>query len=104
MRVRADHRRGDVMTDFAEARKWYRVIRASVREACETWRIQAQPGPVTSEALEAIVNRAVVPILALLERMPPDAVAALVPRVLRVMPAAVVEVVAEEQGKTSHGR
>ena len=34
-----------------------------VGEACETWRVQAQGGPVTTRALEAILNRAAVPIL-----------------------------------------
>jgi hypothetical protein len=83
------------VTDLDEAKKWQRVIRSSVREACETWRIQAQAGPVTSEALEAIVNRAAVPVLALLQELPPEAVVALVPSVLHVVLAAVVEVVAE---------
>jgi hypothetical protein len=66
------------VTELDEAKKWQRVIRSSVREACETWRIQPQAGPVTSEALEAIVNRAAVPVLALLQELPPEAVVALV--------------------------
>jgi len=58
------------MPESAAARRWQRVIRASVREACETWRVQAQAGPVTTKALEAILNRAAVPILTLLENQP----------------------------------
>ena len=79
-----------------EARKWQRIIRESVREACQTWRIQAQAGPVTSQALEAIVYRAAVPILLLLEHQPPEAIAALAPSIVRIMLAAAVEVVSEE--------
>jgi hypothetical protein len=85
------------VTQADEARKWHRVIRDSVREACETWRIQRQAGPVTSEALEAIVYRAAVPILTLLQDQAPGAVAALVPTVVRIMLAAAVEVLAEER-------
>ena len=80
-----------------EAAKWHRVIRGSVREACQTWRIQALAGPVTSEALEAIVYRAAVPILTLFKDQPPEAVAALAPTVIRIMLAAAVEVLAEER-------
>ena len=64
------------------------MIRESVREACETWRIQRQAGPVTSEALEAIVYRAAVPILTLLHDQAPEAVAELAPSVVRIMLAA----------------
>jgi len=67
-----------------------------VREACATWPIQAQARPVTSEALEAIVYGAAVPILTLLEDQPPEGVAELVPNIVRVMLAATVEVLAEE--------
>ena len=86
-----------LVTQADEARKWNRVIRDSVREACETWRIQRQAGLVTSEALEAIVYRAAVPILTLLQDQAPEAVAALVPTVVRIMLAAAVEVLAEER-------
>jgi len=82
-----------------EARKWGRVIRDSVREACQTWRIQARAGPVTDDALDAIIHRAPVPILALLQDQPPEAVVALAPSVVRVMLAAVIEVLAAEQRK-----
>ena len=84
-----------------EAQKWERAIRASVREACETWCIEAQAGPVTSAALEAIVYRSAVPILTLLQDQAPEAVAELAPSVVRIMLAAAVEVVAEQHGGPS---
>ena len=90
-------RLGQVAGSSAEARKWQRVIRASVREACQTWRVQAQAGPVTTQALEAIINRAAVPILDLLQDQPPEAVAALAPSVVRMMLWAVVEMQAEQR-------
>ena len=52
---------------------------------------------MTSEALEAIVYRAAVPILTLLQDRSPEAVAELAPSVVRIMLAAAVEVVAEER-------
>jgi hypothetical protein len=90
------------MPESAEARRWQRVIRASVREACETWRVQAQAGPVTTKAQEAILNRAAVPILALLEHQPSEAVVALVPSVVRVMLWAVLEMEAESSRGRRH--
>ncbi len=50
------------MPESPEARKWHRVIRASLRECLETWVLQTQAGPVTVE-VEAILARATVPIL-----------------------------------------
>src|SRR5262249_53586939 len=40
-----------------EAQEWHRIIRASVRECLETWQLQSKDGPVTAEALEAILTR-----------------------------------------------
>ncbi len=77
------------------------MIRASVREACETWRVQA-PGPVTTKALEAILNRAAVPILTLLENQPSEAVVALMPSVVWVMLWAVPEMEAESSRSRRH--
>jgi len=88
------------MPESGEARRWQRVIRASVREACQTWRVQAQAGPVTTKALEAIINRAAVPILNLLQNQPAEAVAALAPSVVRTMLWAVLEM----QAESSRGR
>jgi hypothetical protein len=61
-------RRGDGMLspESAEAHEFHRVIRASVRDCLETWRLQTQAAPVTAEALELVVARAAVPILRLL--------------------------------------
>ena len=56
---------------------------------------------MTSEALEAIVYRADVPVLTLLQDQAPEAVAELAPSVLRIMLAAAVEVVAEQHGEPS---
>ena len=66
-------------------------------EACQTWRVQAQAGPVTTDALDAIIHRAAVPILTLLQDQSPPAIAVLVPSVVRIMLAAMVEVLAEQQ-------
>jgi hypothetical protein len=68
-----------------------------VREACETWRIQARAGPVTEKELETIINRAAVPILAKLQDLPLELLAGLVRSLVRVMLAAAVEVMAEER-------
>jgi hypothetical protein len=46
---------------FPEAQEWQRIIRASVRECLETWHLQSKDGPVTVEALEAILSRSMVP-------------------------------------------
>jgi hypothetical protein len=71
--------------ESAEAREWHRIVRASVRECCETWRLQTQAGPATVEALEAIVARAAVPILRQLEERPPELVVTLLPSLVRTM-------------------
>jgi hypothetical protein len=60
--------------------------------------LQTQAGPVTVEALEAILARATVPILRQVEERPPEVVIALLPSLLRTMLAAFVEVVAEQEG------
>ena len=83
------------MSDSAEAHEWHRIIRAFVRECLETWRLQASGGPVTGEALEAILARATVPILRQLEGRPPEPMIALLPSLVRTMLAAFVEVMAE---------
>ena len=72
-------------------------LRASVREACQTWRVRAEGGPVTTRVLEAIINCAALPILDLLQEQSPEAVVALTPSVVRTMLWAVLEVLAEQQ-------
>jgi hypothetical protein len=54
-------------------------------------------GRASDEALEAIVYRAPVPIMTLLQDQAPEAVAALAPSAVRIMLAAAVEVVVEER-------
>jgi hypothetical protein len=44
------------MSDSPEAHEWHRIIRVSVRECLETWHLQSKDGPVTVEALGAIVS------------------------------------------------
>ena len=87
------------MAEPSEARKWQRTIRAAVREACDTGRIQAQAGPVTEKQLEEIINRAAVPILRSMPDAPLDVQGALMPTLVRVMLAAAVEVMADERRK-----
>ena len=85
------------MTESVEAQEWHRVIRAAVRECLETWWLQSEAGPVTVEALEAILARATVPILRQMEQRPPELVAALLPSLVRTMLAAFVEVMTKLQ-------
>ena len=81
----------------SQDRRWQRTIRAAVQEACATWKIQAQAGPVTSKHLEMIINRAAVPILGSMQDHPAELVTALVPSLVRVMLAAAIEVMADER-------
>ena len=83
------------MSTSAEAQEWHRMIRASVRECLETWQLQSKDGPVTVEALEAILSRSMVPILRKVEDKQPELVMALLPSLVRTMLAAFVEVMAE---------
>jgi hypothetical protein len=73
------------VSDASEAREWHRIIRASVRACLETWQLQAKAGPVTVEALEAILSRSMVPILRQVEDKPPELVMALLPSLVRTM-------------------
>jgi hypothetical protein len=81
----------------AEAREFQRIIRASVREFLDAWRLQTQAGPVTPDAVDLIVTQAAMPILELLEDRPPERALALVPSLLRLVLAAVLEVTAERE-------
>jgi len=60
------------MPESAEAREWHHIIRASVRECLETWQLQSKAGPVTVDALEAILGRSIVPILRQMEDKQPE--------------------------------
>jgi hypothetical protein len=46
-----------------EARELHRIIRASVRDLLNAYRIQAQAGPVTDRALEGIIFRPAHPLV-----------------------------------------
>jgi hypothetical protein len=59
------------MSERTEAHEWHRIIRASVRECVETWRLQCEGGSVSVEALEAILARATLPILRQVEERQP---------------------------------
>jgi hypothetical protein len=64
----------------------------------ETWQLQSKNGPVTVEALEAILSGSMVLILRQVEDKPPELVIALLPSLVRTMLAAFVEVMAEQRG------
>ena len=85
------------MSDAADARKWHGIVGASVRECLQTWRLQAQAGPVTGKALEGILARATVLLMRRLEGQNPELVVAVLPILVRTMLAAFVEVMEEER-------
>jgi hypothetical protein len=68
-----------------------------VRECLETWWLQSEAGPVTVEALE---TRATVPILRQMDQHPPEVAVALLPSLIRIMLAAFVEVMTEDEAET----
>jgi len=76
---------------------WHQIIRASVRECLQTWRLQTRAGPVTAKALGTILARSTVLLMRRLEGQPPDLVVALLPGLIRTMLAAFVEVMAEDR-------
>ena len=75
---------------------WHILIRAAVRECLQTWKLQAQSGPVTPKVLETILTRATVLLMSRLEGQPSHVVVALLPGLLRDMLATFVEVMAEK--------
>ena len=85
------------MPPSPEAQEWHRIIRASVRECLETWQLQSKDGPVTVEALEAMLSRSKIPILRQVEDEPSELVMALLPSFIRTMLAAFVEVMEGQQ-------
>jgi len=46
-----------------ETRELHRIISASVRDRLDAYRIQAQAGPVSDQALEGIIFRAAHPVV-----------------------------------------
>jgi hypothetical protein len=74
-----------------EARELQRIISATVRDLLSAYHIQAQAGPVSDQALEAILFRAAHPIVNILAPYPTDQRAALLPNVVRMVLAAFLE-------------
>ena len=79
-----------------EAKELHRTIGATVRDMLDAYRIQAQVGRVSEEALEGILFRAAHPIVNSLAPYPTDQRAALLPSVVRIMLAAFLEEIARE--------
>jgi len=77
-----------------EAQQLHRSISASVRDMVDAYRIQAQAGPVTDQALEQILFRASHGVLQSLAPNPREQRVALLPSVVRVLLAAFLETVA----------
>ncbi len=86
-----------------EARDLHRIISASVRDMLDVHRIQAKAGPVSEQALEGIIFRATHPIVHRLAPYPAEQRAALLPSVVRLLLASVLEGVAGEDG-TEEGK
>jgi hypothetical protein len=77
-----------------KAAELHRIISASVRDMLDAYRIQAQAGPVTDQALEQILFRASHGVLQSLAPYPREQRVALLPSVVRVLLAAFLEDVA----------
>jgi hypothetical protein len=86
-----------------EARELHRIIGASVSDMLDAYRIQAQAGPVTDQALEGIIFRAAHPVVDSLAPYPAEQRAALLPSVVRLMLASFLEDVAGPEG-TQEGK
>ena len=84
------------MTD--EAKELHRIISATVRDMLSAYRIQAQAGPVSDQALEAILFRAAHPVVSILAPYPVEQRAALLPNVVRMMLATFLEEMAGADG------
>jgi len=70
------------------------IISASVGDMLDAYRIQAQAGPVTDQALEGLIFRAAHPIVQSLAPYPVEQRAALLPSVVRLLLASFLEAVA----------
>jgi hypothetical protein len=69
----------------------HRIIRASVHDMLDAYRIQAQAGPVKEQALEEIIYRGAQPIVHSLAPYAAAARGALLPSVVRMLLAAFLE-------------
>jgi hypothetical protein len=81
-----------------EARELQRIISATVRDMLSAYRIQAQAGPVSDQALEAILFRAAHPVVSILAPYPAEQRATLLPNVVRIVLASFLEEVAGADG------
>ena len=86
-----------------EARELHRIISASVRDMLDAYRIQAQAGPVTDQALEGSIFRAAHPVVDSLAPYPAAERAALLPSVVRLLLASFLEDAAGADG-TQEGK
>jgi hypothetical protein len=86
-----------------ETRELQRIISASVRDMLDAYRIQAQAGPVSDQALEGIIFRAAHPAVDRLGPYPAAQRAAPLPSVVRLLLAAFLEDVAGTDG-TKEGK
>ena len=77
-----------------EVSELHRIIRASLRDMLDAYRIQPQAGPATDKALEQIIFRAEHGVLQSLAPFPGAQRVALLPNVVRVMLPAFLENVA----------
>ncbi len=85
-----------------EASELHRIIRASVRDMLDAYRIQAQAGPVSDQALEGIIFRATHPVVHCLAPYPAEQRGALLPSVVRMLLATFLENAAARVGSTPH--
>jgi hypothetical protein len=81
-----------------EARGLHRVIRASVRDMLDAYRLQAQAGPVTDQGLEQIIFRLEHGVRQSLAPYPGPQRVALLPSVIRMLLASFLEAVAGADG------
>jgi len=80
-----------------EARELHRIISATVCDMLSAYRIQVQAGPVSEQALEAILFRAAHPVVNILAPYPAEQRAALLPSVVRFMLSAFLEETAAKE-------
>jgi hypothetical protein len=87
-----------------ETRELHRIISASVRDMLDAYRVQAQAGPVSEQALEGINFRTAFSVVNSLASYPVEQRAALLPNVVRLMLAAFLEAVAgSDETKEGNG-
>ena len=80
-----------------EVKELHRIISASGRDMLSTYRIQAEPGPVSDQALDAMLFRAAHPVVNIRAPYFAEQRAALLPNVVRLMLAAFLEETAAKE-------